>query len=91
MLLVLMFLQAAISISNSEGDPVEAIQISKCVQKFKDTLSENPHFLQEKVQHYFIVSVKIIFMSTPPPQGVGVDILFYICPRQCQRQRHTNY
>ncbi|TNN26446.1 Presequence protease, mitochondrial [Liparis tanakae] len=41
---------------NHGGDPVELLQLSDSVAKFRRALKENPRLLQDKVQHYFKVS-----------------------------------
>ncbi|KAK7507320.1 hypothetical protein BaRGS_00001255 [Batillaria attramentaria] len=38
---------------NHEGDPVKLIQVGEHVQRFRQELAKNPHFLQDKVQQYF--------------------------------------
>ena len=40
---------------NHDGDPVELLQINQSVSQFRQALAENPHFLQDKVRHYFKV------------------------------------
>lgn len=39
------------------GDPVDALQINKHIEKFKSCVASNPKFLQEKVKEYFKVVV----------------------------------
>lgn len=45
---------------NHDGDPVELLQISSNVSKFRQALKENPRFLQDKVKSYFKVNLNYI-------------------------------
>ncbi|XP_063048469.1 presequence protease, mitochondrial-like, partial [Engraulis encrasicolus] len=38
---------------NHDGDPVELLRISQNVERFRQEVSNNPAFLQDKVRHYF--------------------------------------
>lgn len=49
-------LQYIASAWNHDGDPVELLQINESVSRFRQTLKENPHFLQDKVRQYFKVT-----------------------------------
>lgn len=51
---------------NHDGDPVELLQISHSVSKFRQTLKDNPHFLQDKVQHYFKENTHRLTLSMSP-------------------------
>uniref|UniRef100_A0AAQ6IFS7 Presequence protease, mitochondrial n=1 Tax=Anabas testudineus TaxID=64144 RepID=A0AAQ6IFS7_ANATE len=54
---------------NHDGDPVELLQISDSVAKFRQTLKENPHFLQEKVKHYFKENTHRLTLSMSPDEA----------------------
>lgn len=54
---------------NHDGDPVELLQISDSVTKFRQTLKENPRFLQEKVQHYFKENTHRLTLSMSPDEA----------------------
>uniref|UniRef100_A0A3Q2YVU2 Pitrilysin metalloproteinase 1 n=1 Tax=Hippocampus comes TaxID=109280 RepID=A0A3Q2YVU2_HIPCM len=51
---------------NHDGDPVELLQISNSVLKFRQALRENPRFLQDKVQHYFKDNTHRLTLSMSP-------------------------
>uniref|UniRef100_A0A673BG49 Presequence protease, mitochondrial n=1 Tax=Sphaeramia orbicularis TaxID=375764 RepID=A0A673BG49_9TELE len=53
---------------NHDGDPVELLQISDCVSKFRKALRENPHFLQDKVQNYFKENTHRLTLSMSPDE-----------------------
>jgi len=38
---------------NHDTDPVETLQINKYVQQLRDSLKDDPQFLQKKVKQYF--------------------------------------
>lgn len=38
---------------NHDGDPLQLLKISENVSRFRQCLQDNPHYLQDKVQHYF--------------------------------------
>ncbi|CAJ1073000.1 presequence protease%2C mitochondrial [Xyrichtys novacula] len=54
---------------NHDGDPVELLQINDSVTKFKQTLKENPRFLQDKVKHYFKDNTHRLTLSMSPDDG----------------------
>ncbi|XP_071756138.2 presequence protease, mitochondrial [Centroberyx gerrardi] len=54
---------------NHDGDPVELLQISDSVAKFRQTLKENPRFLQDKVQHYFKENTHRLTLSMSPDEA----------------------
>ncbi|KAF2361248.1 Peptidase M16C associated [Trinorchestia longiramus] len=39
---------------NQDGDPVKSLAINQAIDDFKKSLEENPRYLQEKVNQYFI-------------------------------------
>ncbi|XP_077368737.1 presequence protease, mitochondrial [Festucalex cinctus] len=51
---------------NHDGDPVELLQINDNVRKFRRALEENPHFLQDKVRHYFKDNTHRLTLSMSP-------------------------
>ncbi|XP_065809346.1 presequence protease, mitochondrial-like [Labrus bergylta] len=53
---------------NHDGDPVELLQINDSVSKFKQTLKENPRFLQDKVKHYFKENTHRLTLSMSPDE-----------------------
>ncbi|XP_065809356.1 presequence protease, mitochondrial-like [Labrus bergylta] len=53
---------------NHDGDPVELLQINDSVAKFKQTLKENPRFLQDKVKHYFKENTHRLTLSMSPDE-----------------------
>ncbi|KAM6989396.1 presequence protease, mitochondrial [Tautogolabrus adspersus] len=53
---------------NHDGDPVELLQINDSVAKFKQTLKENPRFLQDKVKHYFKDNTHRLTLSMSPDE-----------------------
>ncbi|XP_059200477.1 presequence protease, mitochondrial [Centropristis striata] len=53
---------------NHDGDPVELLQISDSVSKFREALKENPRFLQEKVKHYFKDNTHRLTLSMSPEE-----------------------
>nr|XP_020468111.1 presequence protease, mitochondrial [Monopterus albus] len=54
---------------NHDGDPVELLQISDSVAKFRQALSENPRFLQDKVKHYFKENTHRLTLTMSPDQA----------------------
>ncbi|XP_028987098.1 presequence protease, mitochondrial [Betta splendens] len=54
---------------NHDGDPVELLQISDSVAKFRQALQENPRFLQEKVKHYFKDNTHRLTLSMSPDEA----------------------
>jgi len=54
---------------NHDGDPVELLQIGALVSRFRRRLRDDPRFLQDKVKHYFQVSLSItaIAVGYGPP------------------------
>ncbi|XP_065809369.1 presequence protease, mitochondrial-like [Labrus bergylta] len=53
---------------NHDGDPVELLQINDSVAKFKQTLKENPRFLQDKVKHYLKENTHRLTLSMSPDE-----------------------
>ncbi|KAM9844455.1 presequence protease, mitochondrial [Aulostomus maculatus] len=51
---------------NHDGDPVELLQISDSVAKFRRALKENPQFLQDKVRRYFKENMHKLTLSMSP-------------------------
>ncbi|KAG7219989.1 hypothetical protein INR49_001088 [Caranx melampygus] len=51
---------------NHDGDPVQLLQISDSVAKFRQALAENPRFLQDKVRHYFRENTHRLTLSMSP-------------------------
>ncbi|XP_044075003.1 presequence protease, mitochondrial [Siniperca chuatsi] len=54
---------------NHDGDPVELLQISNSVAEFRRALKENPHFLQDKVKHYFKENTHRLTLSMSPDEA----------------------
>ncbi|XP_070700808.1 presequence protease, mitochondrial [Pempheris klunzingeri] len=54
---------------NHDGDPVELLQISDCVAKFRQALKENPHFLQDQVKHYLKDNTHRLTLSMSPDEA----------------------
>lgn len=54
---------------NHDGDPVELLQISDSVTKFREALKENPRFLQDKVKHYFKENTHRLTLSMSPDEA----------------------
>ncbi|KAM6920229.1 presequence protease, mitochondrial [Lycodopsis pacificus] len=54
---------------NHDGDPVELLQISDSVAKFRRALKENPRFLQDKVKHYFKENTHRLTLSMSPDEA----------------------
>ncbi|XP_075954353.1 presequence protease, mitochondrial isoform X2 [Anarhichas minor] len=54
---------------NHDGDPVELLQISDSVAKFRQALNENPRFLQDKVKHYFKENTHRLTLSMSPDEA----------------------
>uniref|UniRef100_A0AAX7TFN7 Presequence protease, mitochondrial n=1 Tax=Astatotilapia calliptera TaxID=8154 RepID=A0AAX7TFN7_ASTCA len=54
---------------NHDGDPVELLQISDSVAKFRQALKENPRFLQEKVRQYFKENTHRLTLSMSPEES----------------------
>ncbi|XP_060940067.1 presequence protease, mitochondrial [Limanda limanda] len=54
---------------NHDGDPVQLLQISDSVAKFKQALVENPRFLQDKVKHYFKENTHRLTLSMSPDEA----------------------
>ncbi|XP_032387817.1 presequence protease, mitochondrial [Etheostoma spectabile] len=53
---------------NHDGDPVELLQITDSVAKFRQSLKEKPCFLQEKVRHYFKENTHRLTLSMSPDE-----------------------
>ncbi|XP_040910591.1 presequence protease, mitochondrial isoform X2 [Toxotes jaculatrix] len=54
---------------NHDGDPIQLLQISDSVAKFKQALVENPRFLQDKVKHYFKENTHRLTLSMSPDEA----------------------
>uniref|UniRef100_UPI00398ED8F7 presequence protease, mitochondrial isoform X1 n=3 Tax=Pristiophorus japonicus TaxID=55135 RepID=UPI00398ED8F7 len=54
---------------NHDGDPVEVLQISEKVARFRQSLKDNPRFLQDKVKHYFKENPHQLALSMSPDEG----------------------
>uniref|UniRef100_A0A4W6CGU8 Presequence protease, mitochondrial n=1 Tax=Lates calcarifer TaxID=8187 RepID=A0A4W6CGU8_LATCA len=54
---------------NHDGDPVQLLQISDSVAKFRQSLAENPRFLQDKVKHYFKENTHRLTLSMSPDEA----------------------
>lgn len=54
---------------NHDGNPVELLQISDSVEKFRQALKENPRFLQDKVRHYFKENTHRLTLSMSPDEA----------------------
>ncbi|KAK2896068.1 presequence protease, mitochondrial [Channa argus] len=57
------------SLWNHDGDPVELLQISDSVAKFRRALKENPCFLQDKVRQYFKENTHRLTLSMSPDEA----------------------
>uniref|UniRef100_A0A665XG66 Presequence protease, mitochondrial n=1 Tax=Echeneis naucrates TaxID=173247 RepID=A0A665XG66_ECHNA len=57
------------SLWNHDGDPVQLLQISSSVTKFRQALTENPRFLQDKVKHYFKENTHRLTLSMSPDES----------------------
>uniref|UniRef100_A0A7N8XF73 Pitrilysin metalloproteinase 1 n=1 Tax=Mastacembelus armatus TaxID=205130 RepID=A0A7N8XF73_9TELE len=57
------------SLWNHDGDPVELLQISDSVARFRQALKENPHFLQDKVKQYFKENTHRLTLSMSPDEA----------------------
>ncbi|XP_053507723.1 presequence protease, mitochondrial isoform X1 [Ictalurus furcatus] len=51
---------------NHDGDPVQLLKISENVSRFRQCLQNNPHYLQDKVQHYFKDNTHRLILSMSP-------------------------
>ncbi|XP_047018440.1 presequence protease, mitochondrial isoform X2 [Ictalurus punctatus] len=51
---------------NHDGDPVQLLKISENVSSFRQCLQDNPHYLQDKVQHYFKDNTHRLILSMSP-------------------------
>ncbi|KAF7651655.1 hypothetical protein LDENG_00107570 [Lucifuga dentata] len=54
---------------NHDGDPVELLQISNSVSRFRQEMKENPRFLQDKVQHFFKENTHRLTLSMSPDEA----------------------
>lgn len=54
---------------NHDGDPVELLQISDSVAKFRQALKDNPQLLQDKVRHYFKENTHKLTLSMSPDES----------------------
>ncbi|KAM7400088.1 hypothetical protein PAMA_004675 [Pampus argenteus] len=54
---------------NHDGNPVELLQISDSVEKFRQALKENPHFLQDKVRRYFKENTHRLTLTMSPDEA----------------------
>lgn len=54
---------------NHDGDPVEMLQVNESVSRFRQTLEENPHFLQDKVRQYFKENTHRLTLSMSPDEN----------------------
>ncbi|XP_055521306.1 presequence protease, mitochondrial [Leucoraja erinacea] len=54
---------------NHDGDPVEVLQIGEKVTRFRQSLKENPQFLQDKVRYYFKENPHQLALSMSPDEG----------------------
>ncbi|XP_071346670.1 presequence protease, mitochondrial [Trachinotus anak] len=54
---------------NHDGNPVQLLQISNSVAKFRQTLTENPRFLQDKVKQYFKENTHRLTLSMSPDEA----------------------
>ncbi|CAB1317583.1 unnamed protein product, partial [Coregonus sp. 'balchen'] len=54
---------------NHDGDPVQLLKISESVAQFRQALKDNPHFLQEKVLHYFKDNTHRLTLSMSPDEA----------------------
>ncbi|XP_062284541.1 presequence protease, mitochondrial [Scomber scombrus] len=54
---------------NHDGNPVELLQISDSVEKFRQSLKENPRFLQDKVRLYFKENTHRLTLSMSPDEA----------------------
>ncbi|XP_078393555.1 presequence protease, mitochondrial [Cetorhinus maximus] len=54
---------------NHDGDPVEMLQISEKVARFRQALKDDPHFLQDKVKQYFKDNPHQLALSMSPDEG----------------------
>ncbi|KAK2868569.1 hypothetical protein Q7C36_000440 [Tachysurus vachellii] len=53
---------------NHEGDPVQLLKISDTVSRFRQCLHDNPHYLQDKVRHYFKDNTHRLTLSMSPDE-----------------------
>ncbi|KAJ8396104.1 hypothetical protein AAFF_G00021770 [Aldrovandia affinis] len=54
---------------NHDGDPVELLRISDNVSRFRQCLKDDPHYLQEKVRHFFKDNPHRLTLSMSPDQS----------------------
>ncbi|XP_051872579.1 presequence protease, mitochondrial [Pristis pectinata] len=54
---------------NHDGDPIELLQIGEKVTRFRQSLKENPCFLQDKIRHYFKENPHRLALSMSPDEG----------------------
>ncbi|KAG7276066.1 hypothetical protein CRUP_020588 [Coryphaenoides rupestris] len=54
---------------NHDGDPVELLQIGALVSRFRRCLRDDPHFLQDKVKHYFQDNGHRLTLSMSPDES----------------------
>ncbi|KAI1901367.1 hypothetical protein AGOR_G00033660 [Albula goreensis] len=54
---------------NHDGDPVELLKISESVSRFRQSLKDDPRYLQEKVRHYFKNNTHRLTLSMSPDQS----------------------
>ncbi|KAM4687608.1 presequence protease, mitochondrial [Discoglossus pictus] len=54
---------------NHEGDPVELLKIGEKMERFRQCLTNNPKFLQEKVKQYFQDNLHSMTLSMSPDAG----------------------
>ncbi|KAG9355172.1 hypothetical protein JZ751_000010 [Albula glossodonta] len=54
---------------NHDGDPVELLKISESVSRFRQSLKDDPRYLQEKVRHYFKDNTHRLTLSMSPDQS----------------------
>ncbi|KAJ8299013.1 hypothetical protein KUTeg_023073 [Tegillarca granosa] len=56
------------SLWNHDGDPTESLKINELVEKFKQTLKDNPKYLQDKVREYFKENQHFLTLTMSPDE-----------------------
>ena len=54
------------SVWNHEGDPMEAIQLNKNIERFRQELAKDPQFLVKKVKQYFLDNTHRLKLTMRP-------------------------
>jgi Zn-dependent M16 (insulinase) family peptidase len=59
-------IRALNSVWNHDGDAMEALQLNKNIQRFRDELVKNPRFLSDKIDQYFIRNTHRLKLTMRP-------------------------